>query len=241
MYLIYLDGTGNTGARLDHPTNTVHYIVGLAVPGGAARALENDVAGVLRDAFGDAIDETAFECKGSDMYRGEGPCERMSVDQRLLLYKRLMLLVPKHEVGVIWRGINKPGLADKYVRPRHPHTLAFLYFAEAVERFLRRKKEFGLLISDEEKSVEQQVIEDLPRYKDLGTGFGYKPLNLTRIVDNVHWVKSHNSRLLQLTDNVTYLCQRSHRDVGKVSRTARAVHELWGIVKSEVRDGRIWP
>jgi hypothetical protein len=123
----------------------------------------------------------------------------------------------------------------------HPHTLAFLYTVEAIERFLRDEEEYGLLISDEEKSVEQQTIEDLPRYKELGTAFGYKPIDLTTIVDNVHWVKSHNSRLLQLTDNCVYLCQRFVRDEHKASVQARAVHKLWAIVSPQVVNGRIWP
>jgi hypothetical protein len=241
MYLIYMDGTGNTGARLDHPTSTVHYIVGLAIPGDSARALENDVTLVLRPRFGDRVDEPGFECKGSDMYRGEGPCARMPPGERVRLYGELLALLPDHDVRLIWRGIRKPELARRYVTPIHPHTLAFLYFVEEVERFLRHRKEFGLLISDEEKSVEQQVIEDLPRYKDLGTNFGWKPLPLTRIVDNVHWIRSHDSRLLQLADNCTFLCQRIQRDAGKTTLNALAVQELWKIVGGQVHSGVLWP
>ena len=241
MYLVFMDGAGNTGADLTHPTATVHYILGIAVPSEEARGLEDAVAGVLSGCFGAAAREPGFECKGSDMYRGDGPCARLPPADRLALYGELVALVPRFRVELIWRGIDKRALAARYTRPMHPHRLAFLYFAEAVERFLRTRRRFGLLVSDEEKSVEQQVIEDLPRYKELGTGFGHRPIDLRWIVDNVHWVKSHNSRLLQLADNCTFLCQRRHRDAGKTSRQAEAVQALWRVVEERVWSGKIWP
>lgn len=241
MYLIYIDGSGNTGLQLNHPTSTIHYLLGLAIPAARARALEDEVTSVLAAHFGAACRAPGFECKGSDMYRGEGPCEKMSAVARITLYERLVSLIPTHGVHVIWHGIDKPALAARYAHPLHPHKLAFLYFAEDAERFLRKSRSYGLLVSDEEKSVEQQVIEDLPRYKELGTGFGYQPLDLTRIVDNVHWVKSHNSRLLQLADNCTFLCQRFQRDRLSGSRQAQAVQKLWREVEPSVWRGRIWP
>lgn len=191
MYLIFMDGSGNTGDDLTHPTLTVHYVLGLAIPGHVARALEDAATGVLERRFGAACRAPGFECKGSDMYRGEGPCAAMRPADRLALYEELVGLIPAHGADVIWHGIDKPRLARRYAHPMHPHKLAFLFLAEDAQRLLQARNDFGLLVSDEEKSVEQQVIEDLPRYKQLGTDFGYKPVDLTRIVDNVHWVRSH--------------------------------------------------
>lgn len=241
MYLIFLDGSGNTGADLSHPTSTIHYLLGLAIPGNKARRLEDDASRILERAFGTACRQPGFECKGSDLYRGEGVCSAMPPKDRIALYGELVQLLAAHDVSVIWHGIDKPRLAARYRRPMHPHKLAFLYFAEDVERFLRAHRAYGLLVSDEEKSVEQQVIEDLPRYKELGTAFGYQSLDLTRVVDNVHWVRSHDSRLLQLADACAYLCQRYHRDQQKTSASAREIQRLWGIVAPRVWKGRIWP
>ncbi|HYH80248.1 MAG TPA: DUF3800 domain-containing protein [Longimicrobium sp.] len=98
-----------------------------------------------------------------------------------------------------------------------------------------------LIVSDEEKEVESQVVEDLHRYKEMGTSFGYKPVDLTCIVDNVHWVKSHNSRLMQLADLCAYVCQRQARDRGKTSAAALAVMRLWESVCPRIWSGRVWP
>lgn len=242
MYLIFMDGSGNTGSNLTNVDLPIHYILGLAVPGNQARPLEDAATRILEAAFGAvACRVPGFECKGSDMYRGEGPCRAMSPADRIHLYESLLKLIAAYDVEIIWHGIDKPKLAKRYTNPMHPHQLAFLYFAEDAERLLRAKNDYGLLISDEEKSVEQQVIEDLPRYKQLGTSFGYKSLDLTKIVDNVHWVKSHNSRLLQLTDICTYLCQRYERDNAKTTASATIVKQLWGIIAPRVRRGRVWP
>lgn len=241
MYLVFFDGSGNTGADLTHPVLTVHYLVGVAVHGHRARALEDGVGEVLQRWFGPDSRRPGFECKGSDLFRGEGPCSAMGPADRIELYRQLVELVPAHGADVLWHGIDKRRLAGRYPQPMHPHKLAFLFFVEAVERLLRARREFGLLVSDEEKSVEQQVIEDLPRYKEIGTAFGYHPIDLKRVVDNVHWVKSHNSRLLQLADVCTYLCQRQRRDAGKTSATAIAVQELWNVLGPCVWKGRVWP
>ena len=161
--------------------------------------------------------------------------------ERVALYGELVRLLPAHGVRLVWQGIDKARLAARYRAPMHPHALAFIYLVEAVERYLRQAGEHGLLISDEEKEVEAQLVENLSRYKEMGTSFGHSPLDLTRIVDNVHWVKSHNSRLLQLCDLCVYLCQRLARDQGKTTPTALAVRELWSILAPLVWRGRVWP
>jgi hypothetical protein len=241
MYLVFLDGSGNTGLNLSHPTSTVYLLMALAVHGRAARGLEDAMTAVLERRFGAESRAPRFECKGSDLYRGQGPCAALPPAERVAIYAELVGLLAKHGAELIWVAIDKPRLAARYPNPMHPHKLAFIYLAEEVERFLRRRREFGLLVSDEEKDVEQQLMEDLSRYKEAGTSFGYRAEDLRHVVDNVHWVKSHNSRLLQLSDCCAYLCQRYHRDRGKTSKTARAVQELWEGVAERVWRGRVWP
>jgi hypothetical protein len=241
MYLVFLDGSGNTGLNLSHPTSTVYLLMALAVHGRAARGLEDAMTSVLERRIGAVSREPRFECKGSDLYRGQGPCASMPPAERVAIYAELVGLLASHGAELIWVGIDKQRLAARYPNPMHPHKLAFIYLAEEVERFLRSRREFGLLVSDEEKEVEQQLVEDLSRYKETGTSFGYRAEDLRHIVDNVHWVKSHHSRLLQLSDCCAYLCQRYHRDRGKTSATARAVQELWERAAGRVWRGRIWP
>jgi hypothetical protein len=241
MYLVLLDGSGNTGLHLAHPTSTAYYLMALAVPGDRARGLEDAATAVLNARFGAACRASGFECKGSDLYRGEGPCARMRPAERVALYGELMAVLATHGAELIWIGIDKALLARRYRDPMHPHKLAFIYLLEDVERFLRERREFGLIVSDEEKEVEEQLVEDLARYKEVGTSFGHSPLELTRVVDNVHWVRSHHSRLMQLADCCAYLCQRQARDKGKTSASAVAVQELWKRVEPRVWRGRVWP
>jgi hypothetical protein len=241
MYLVFLDGSGNTGMQLDHPTSTAYYLVALAVHGDRARGLEDDVTGVLEKHFGPECRRPRFECKGSYLYRGEGPCTAIAPAERITIYEELMSLLGRHGAQLIWVGIDKPRLARRYATPMHPHKLAFIYLVEQVEKFLRSRRAYGLIVSDEEKEVEQQLVEDLARYKATGTSFGYNPTELTRVVDNVHWVRSHDSRLMQLADCCAYLCQRQARDRGKTSATALAVQRLWSIVEPAVWRGKMWP
>jgi Protein of unknown function (DUF3800) len=241
MYLVFIDGSGNTGMDLAHPTSTAYYLVALAVHGKHARALEDAATELLVRHFGEECRRPGFECKGSDLYRGSGPCAGMSPAARVELYGELLALLTTHQASVGWVAIDKVRLARRYATPMHPHKLAFIYLMEQIERFLRARHEYGLIVSDEEKAVESQVMEDLWRYKEMGTSFGYSPMDLTCIVDNVHWVKSHNSRLMQLADLCAYLCQREARDRGKTSATALAVQRLWESVVPRIWSGRVWP
>jgi Protein of unknown function (DUF3800) len=241
MYLAFIDGSGNTGMDLDHPTSTEYHLVALMVHGDCARALEDAATGLLARHFGEACRDPGFECKGSDLYRGQGPCTRMAPADRVALYGELLDLLAQHHAWVTWAGIDKARLARRYASPMHPHKLAFIYLVEQVERFLRKRRSFGLLVSDEEKGMERQVIEDLSRYKEMGTSFGHSPMDLRCIVDNVHWVKSHNSRLMQLADLCAYLCQRQSRDRGKTTAAALAVRQLWNRVTPRVWCGKLWP
>lgn len=241
MYLVFIDGSGNTGMQLDHPTCTAYFLVALAVHGKYARALEDAATEVLARYFGDGCRRPGFECKGSDLYRGQGPCAAMRPADRVALYGELLALLEAHHASVIWVCIDKPRLARRYATPMHPHKLAFIFMVEQVEKFLRQRGDFGLIVSDEEKEVENQVIEDLSRYKEMGTSFGYNPIELRCIVDNVHWVRSHNSRLMQLADVCAYLCQRQLRERGKTSAGAQAVQRLWESISSRIWRGKIFP
>jgi hypothetical protein len=196
---------------------------------------------VLARHFGDACRRPGFECKWSDLYRGEGPCAGMRPADRIALYGELLALLERHNASLIWIAIDKAELARCYATPMHPHKLAFIFMVEQIERFLRRRDSPGLIVSDEEKDRENQTIEDLWRYKEMGTAFGINPMELTRVVDNVHWVRSHNSRLMQLADLCAYLCQRQMRDQGKTSATAVAVRRLWEGVSGRVWRGKLFP
>jgi hypothetical protein len=77
MYLVFLDGSGNTGLNLSDPTTTLYLLMGLAAHGDAVRALEDAMSAILEERFGPASRAPGFECKGSDLYRGQGPCAAM--------------------------------------------------------------------------------------------------------------------------------------------------------------------
>lgn len=184
MYLVFLDGSGNTGLNLTHPTSTTYLLMGLAVHGNRIRALEDEMGAVHGSHFGPASHAPDFECKGSDLYRGPGSLRGHGARRA---HRALRRAGPAPRPP--WRaadlgGDRQPRLAARYREPIHPHKLAFIFMAEQVESFLQGQREFGLIASDEE-DVEQQPVEDLRRYKEAGTPFVREPLGLRRIADNV--------------------------------------------------------
>ena len=81
----------------------------------------------------------------------------------------------------------------------------FTLFPEMFQGYLDLNDRLGLVVADEEQERSDDIILDFKKYKRQGTGFcTYKSVDLTRIIDNIHFVKSHDSWPLQLTDVVLY-------------------------------------
>jgi hypothetical protein len=120
-----------------------------------------------------------------------------------------LLLV--HDCKVAWSAINK----IKNPSSRHPHQLAFQFLTERLEDYLKKNDTLGLIVADENKEIEQKVIDDLTVYKAASTGWGYRPTEIKHIVDSVHFVQSTNNRLIQCVDLVAYFALRAHRDYQK--------------------------
>ena len=68
---------------------------------------------------------------------------------------------------------------------------------------------YGLLVADEQRSVERDIIESLPHWRESGTDFGFRKIRY--LVDTLHTVPSHDSWLIQLADCLAYLTNRQHR------------------------------
>ncbi|MCJ2074485.1 DUF3800 domain-containing protein [Methylobacterium sp. E-016] len=69
----------------------------------------------------------------------------------------------------------------------------------------------GLLVADENKEIEQRLIDDLELYKRGGTSIGWRPTYIGSIVDSIHFVQSANNRLIQCVDLVAYFTLKYQR------------------------------
>ncbi|OGT50215.1 MAG: hypothetical protein A3E82_02360 [Gammaproteobacteria bacterium RIFCSPHIGHO2_12_FULL_38_11] len=208
MKLIYIDESGNTGIRSDDLLQPYHLIAALVVDDYAVRSVENDIRMLGLKHCGEVSRNTDFEFHGYEIHKGKGRYfSKLKVEQRIEIVEDLLKVIKNHNLQVIYTVIDK--LANK--ENLHPHQLAFLFLIEHVENYLVRENALGLLIADENRDIEQRLIDDLERFKTINTGFGSHSVKVDHIIDSLHFVKSHNNHLIQLVDIVAYVLLRGKR------------------------------
>jgi Protein of unknown function (DUF3800) len=208
LKLIYIDESGNTGTRIDDPMQPYHLIAAIAVEDANVRDVENDVRTLGLKHFGEVSRNTDFEFHGYEIHKGKGRYfSKLKVEQRIEIMEDLLGVLKSHNLQIIYTIINKQANKAKL----HPHQLAFLFLIERIEDYLVNENSLGLLIADENRDIEQRLINDLERFKTINTGFGYRPTKIDHIVDSLHFVKSHNNHVIQLADIVAYVLLRGKR------------------------------
>ena len=223
MKLIYIDESGNTGIRSDDITQPYHLIAALVVNDIDVRKVENDVRLLGFKHFGEESQNVDFEFHGYEIHKGKGHYfSKLKIQQRIEVMSDLLGVIKDHSLQIIYTVINK--LASK--AKLHPHQLAFLFLIERIEDYLISQDSLGLLIADENRDIEQRLIDDLERFKTIDTGFGYRPTKVDHIIDSIHFVKSHNNHLIQLADIAAYVLLRAKRVTEELVRAYREQKNL---------------
>jgi hypothetical protein len=208
MKLIYIDESGNTGTRSDDILQPYHLIAAMVVDDSVVRAIENDIRMLGLKHFGEVSRNTNFEFHGYEIHKGKGRYfSKLKIEQRIEIMDDLLEIIKNYNLKIIYTLINKLANTAKL----HPHQLAFLFLIELIEDYLIKEESLGLLIADENRDIEQRLIDDLERFKTVDTGFGYRSTKVDHIVDSLHFVKSHNNHLIQLADIVAYVLLRGKK------------------------------
>jgi hypothetical protein len=218
MLLCYIDESGNTGNNLTDIHQPYLVLTTLLVPPEAVKDIENDIRDLSYRYFAAESRNTDFEFHGDDIYNARGRYfKRLSLSQRIQILDDIVDVVIKHEaIKIGYISIEKV----KYFAKLHIQQTAFSLLVEKIEERLKGHLDsYGLLIADEQDEIEQRLIDDLDRFKQHGTEFGYNRVAVDRIIDSVHFVQSHNNYLMQLTDVICYLVRRGKEADKKLMRT----------------------
>ncbi len=109
---------------------------------------------------------------------------------------------------------------------------------ERLEEFLEAQQPAanGLLFADENRERDRSIISDFDSFKEYGTALGYKPREIKQLIDTVHFVKSQDSRLIQLADCSSYLVCRYHnlgmKSPINIAASDRAIIRLYQLLES---------
>ncbi len=250
MILFFIDDSGNTGAKLDHPVEKTHWLVAVAVDESLIRSVDQAIRGVCERVFGrKAVENPKFEVKGSDLFGSRGWAEGLSVDKRLTCYERLLEIIPKHQAKIFVQGINKPGQQAHEARwgraSIHPYTRAFQYLVERIDAWLEGHDENprGLLVADEQQETGRRMVHQFNKWAHTGTDTGYDTRQIKCLLPALHYVRSVDSRLVQLADCVAFLRNRYEKVLGSARTDSdEAVVRLWRTYcYPNLKLNRVWP
>lgn len=210
-------------------TDRWYWIGALLVPDTVAIPLSTALDEVVLDAakaYGVAAES---ELHGYDLFQGRAPWTGLPPRARIAVYNAGLKAIGAHDVTIILRGVDRRGLARRYINPKPAHEVVLSHLLERVDGYAAMREELALVIADE---VDNPAIHrsDLSRYRIDGTG-GYRSRRVTRIVDTLHFAPSHASRLVQAVDLVTFLFRRMATGLAADPREAATNERLWSWVE----------
>lgn len=244
MRFAYMDEAGNTGRKLDEPAQPLHLILSVVVDEENVTALHEHVREMGRRHCLPHCSKDGFEFHGHDIFSGRGYFAQMAPAKRIEIYDDVLKGIEVADAEVIVRGVDKAGLAGRYVKPYHPHDVALMFTIESIERMARAHGCRVLLVADEAKEVEDAALRDLAHYQELGTSWGWNPERIDHIVDTIHFVPSHSNAGIQLTDCATYVIARLEKiraGIVAAGQSAEVVERLWeSRIEPYLRTRDIW-
>lgn len=244
MRFAYMDEAGNTGRRCDDPTQPVHLIVSLAIDESKVPIVHEHIRETARRFCPELCEDPSFEFHGQELYSGRGHFRGLPARRRFEIYDAVLDGISSADAEVIVQGVDKPRLQRSYTKPFHPHDVALMFTIETIERMARERGCLVLLVADEAKEVEDAALRDLANYQQVGTSWGAKE-QIDRIVDTIHFVRSHTNPGIQLADCASFIVARLLKiQEGIASGDGpypKAVERLWEKrIEPNIHAYRIW-
>ena len=200
MRIIYFDEV-----KYQKNKQPYYWIGGIAVTPEAIWRLENAVSNLSNECFGISTLSKETEFHAAEIFhRKRNFKEWTDIEKRVGVLNNLAnILNTEEELAKIFVRIEPA----KMITDNNIEDKAFMFFVEKVEQYLRVNKTPGLLIGDRENErVSKQFAETLSKYREHGTSYQFG-MELTHLIDTVHFTDSHHSRMLQLADIYVWTLQ----------------------------------
>lgn len=221
MHIAYFDES-----KSDPQNGRPWYIVGgFVVPMSLIGSIEEEMSKISRRAFGSDELVPSTEFHGTHIYQGKGPFKGMAIDDRLAILNDLLAILASEDVRLVFSAIDVTKLYKESQAPE----FAFMHFCERANSAVPAGSS-AILIADLDDEQSRKMVQEFSRYRKVGTHSKYGSV-LKKIVDSVHFTRSHHSRLIQLADVYAYaLTTGYHPKTGHIAEKyakIRAAHDLF--------------
>lgn len=205
----YVDEAGNTGKNLDDMNQPYHYVGAILIPEDKWRAVKDDLDGIANYVLEKGIGSDYIELHGSSIYLGSDPWRQATKEFRHEIYRAALELLVQYDLWIVYGCCNKPELKRRgYPKPLPPQYIAFWLCLERIADYINRNGSLGFIVADDtDHRLRTTTLKVLSDYRKNGPPFG-KEVDISCVIDTVHFMHSHESRHLQLCDLALYALQR---------------------------------
>ena len=215
--------------------DTHHFHMGLLARGDQVASAERELRRIVDAAWVNGLcSKYRPEVHGEEIVNMTGAWARgrNDIPGLIAMVDELLSLLARYDIKLISRGVELVKFRAKYSVNDSPHLWMFRNLLERFNEYLRSANEFGLIIADEHHQHGKVMRAALREGQEYMTP-GYRSQQLNRIVDTLHFVKSHESPMTQLADLAAYVRRRSARQ--HESDRFRPVMDRWaGMVTAAV-------
>ncbi len=200
MLLIYFDEV-----KYQEGVQPYYWIGGIVATPEAVRHLEKAVNELSEECFEVSTLSRDTEFHARDLFHGNRNFKDWKdIERRMSILTRLAdIMSYKPQLGKIYVRLEPA----KMISEENIEEKAFMFFVEKVDSYLTSRRSPGMLIGDKENDrVSGQFAEKLSCYRRYGTPYQFG-MELTHLIDTVHFTNSHHSRMLQLADLYVWLLQ----------------------------------
>jgi hypothetical protein len=205
MYVTYFD---EVKADPKQGQNS-YYFAGICVLMSEIRDIEAKLNTLAQEVFSSNELSKSTEFHSCAIYYRKDAFKRMKAEQRCMIFERLAtILAESVNVKRVYAEIRTDRLE---VTQKKPNEIAFAFFCEKVQQIMGGLKQPTILIGDQDNDQMVAMIKDFARYRANGTFWQYG-VDITEIVDTVHFAQSHHCRMIQLADFYAfYISSRTSR------------------------------
>lgn len=175
---------------------------GVVIDSSLLSHIENKIGEFSVETFGSSKLQKSTEFHAKDIYHGKSAFKGESIARRLKVLNWFIEFLEIHRDDIHRVDIRID--CNKLKNPEKSAETAFMFLCERVNSLARQLNSQAMMIGDLDDHQSRKMIGKFAGYRDSGTDWEYSS-DLSYLIDTVHFVRSHHSRFIQLSDLFLFL------------------------------------
>ena len=202
MHLIYFDENKYS------EENPFFNIGGILISEAKVLELDETLTQIQYNFFGSSSLVAENEFHGKEMFHGKGAFKKRKLLERIEAFDYFATFLISNEIPIRLVRIDVKRHRQRYEYPTPEYRLGLMLFLERACDYLDGVDDLGIVFGDYEQDEIARSVVDFSEHKTSGKTPMHHGRALGRLVDTVHFTRSHHSRFLQVADVVVYMAGR---------------------------------